>query len=122
MTRGTKVRQQEFPVLDQFDYHHKLEASDGLAITLFTKPSCASCQAWRRLLMQYKTFHPAVKIYQVDAEQDAALAQELEIFHLPALYLYINGKFHCQLQSEARISRFEAAMQDAILQPAQEAP
>ncbi len=108
--------------LDQFDYHHLLEETQGLAIVLFSKPGCRSCRSWRQLLLEYQALHPAISLFEVDVEREPALLHEYEIFHLPSLFLYVNGHFHCQLQAEARLSRIEQAVQRALVTPAAESP
>lgn len=108
--------------LDQFEFHHLLEESQGIAIVMFFSQGCSACAAWESLLLQYQQLHPAIALFQVDAQSEPALVHELEVFHLPSLFLYLNGQYHCQLQSEARLSRFEQAMQTAINRPAQDLP
>ncbi|MDH5229405.1 MAG: thioredoxin family protein [Gammaproteobacteria bacterium] len=113
---------QPFNQLDQFEFHHTLAETKGIALVLFTSEGCASCRAWQQLLDNYQQHHPAINLYCVDAQRESALIHELEIFHLPAIYLYANGVFHAEIQSEARLSRFEHAIQTALAQPAQEQP
>jgi thioredoxin-like negative regulator of GroEL len=66
--------------------------------------------------------HDNVTLYQVDVQRDMALAHEFGLFHLPALFLYLNGQFHCEFQSEARMEDLNAALTAAIDAPSQEAP
>lgn len=111
-----------FETLDQFDFHHRLAETQGIAIVLCTRRGCGSCKQWQKLLAEYKTLHPAIGLFEVDVEKEQALAHELEIFHLPAIFLYLNGRFHCELQAEANISKLEKAVQDAINAPPTEQP
>jgi hypothetical protein len=110
----------DLPTLDQFSYHHRLEESQGIVLVLFSAPGCSSCRAWRRLLAGYTG--PGVRSYLVDVEQDTALAREFEVFHLPALFLYLNGAFHGELQCEARAEALTQAIARAMAAPAREAP
>jgi thioredoxin-like negative regulator of GroEL len=91
--------------LDQFDFHGRLEDTRGAVVVLFAAPGCASCRHWKRFV-----------------QQDMALAHEFGVFHLPAVYLYLDGRFHCELQSEARPDRFDVALHEALQAPPQEAP
>ena len=111
-----------FVTLDQFEYHHQLAKNTGIALVIFTRSGCGSCNAWKELLKHYQGLHPAISLFEVDVEQEPGLAHELEIFHLPALFLYVDGEFHCQLQAEAKLSKLEQAIQSALASPADEQP
>ncbi len=108
--------------LDQFDFHDRLEESRGPVVVVFVTPGCASCRHWKRFLLDYARTHPGLALYQVNVQQDMALVHEFGVFHLPAVYLYLDGRFHCELQSEARRDRFDAALNEALQAPSQEAP
>lgn len=112
----------KFTSLDQFDYHHTLASTSGISLVIFWRRGCGSCNMWKSLLAQYQALHPAIHIFAVDVEQEAALVNELEIFHLPAMYLYANGDFHCELQVEAKLSKLEQAIHTALVLPATEQP
>ena len=57
---------------------------------------------------------------EVDAAKDPALAREFEVFHLPAVFVFVDGTYHCALHSEARPERIEAALQSALAAPEEE--
>ena len=63
-----------------------------------------------------------INVFQVDAELNMALSHEYELFHLPALFLFVNGEFHCELQAEARLPHLLHALDVALAAPAEEAP
>jgi len=111
-----------FPQLDQFEFHHRLAQTPGLTIVLFTSHGCSSCKAWKHLLADYRRQHLETHVFEVDAERDLALTREFAVFHLPALFLYLNGRYHCALQSEARMEPLEKAIELAVAGPAQEQP
>ena len=115
-------RKQPIPVLDQFNYHHVLAEQTGTTIVMFTKSGCQSCALWTKLLTHYGNAHATTGIFRVDAERDPGLAQELDIFHLPALFLYQNGEYHAALQSEAKLEKLERAVEEALQAPPQEHP
>jgi thioredoxin len=108
--------------LDQFDFHHRIGGTHGPALVLFHTPGCASCRHWKRLLADYAGLHDNVTLYQVDVQRDMALAHEFGLFHLPALFLFLNGQFHCEFQSEARLEHLCVALKVAIGAPPQEGP
>ena len=109
-------------VLDQFDFHHHIAETQGPALVLFHAPGCASCRQWKRLLVDYAQRYGAVALYEVDVQRDMALAHEFGLFHLPAVYLYLDGSFHCEIQSEARLEKVHSAIGAALEAPPREAP
>ncbi|MDH5376869.1 MAG: thioredoxin domain-containing protein [Gammaproteobacteria bacterium] len=117
-----KINSQAFKQLDQFDYHSVLEETKGISLVLFVKQSCSSCKSWASLLLNYQNFHPAIQLFLLDVERDPGLGEEFELFHLPGIFLYIDGQFHATIQSEARLSQFEAAVQKAVFSLPQETP
>ena len=120
--RYTASEMNAITTLDQFDFHHRVGATHGPALVLFHSPGCASCRHWKRLLADYAVLHDNVTLYQVDVQRDMALAHEFGLFHLPALFLYLNGQFHCEFQSEARMEDLSAALDAAMDASPQEAP
>jgi len=111
-----------FPTLDQFRFHHVLAETPGNALVIFTGEGCGSCRHWKRLLTAYQQQHPDLAVFEVDAGHDAALTREFHVFHLPALFLFHDGHFHASLQCEAHPDRLRTAIDDALAEPAQEAP
>ncbi|WJW75166.1 thioredoxin family protein [Thiohalobacter sp. IOR34] len=108
--------------LDQFDFHARLGDLPGASLVIFTAPSCGACRQWRRLLESYHRDHPALRLFEVDAAEDQALAREFDVYHLPALFLYLDGEFHSALQCEAQPAALEAAIDAALAGPGEEAP
>ena len=99
-----------FEPLDQFNFHHRLSELSGLAIIIFTGPACGSCRTWKELLSRFSETRKQLSLFEVDVEQDAALAAEFPVFHLPAIFLYIDGNFHASVQCEAS----QSALSDTI--------
>ena len=62
------------------------------------------------------------ELFEADLERDSALAAEFEVFHLPSIYLYIDGHFHCEIQCEANLDKLEHFIAEAVKQPPQEQP
>lgn len=108
--------------LDEHAFYSRLAETTGISIAFFTKPGCSSCRAWKRLLGELISLHPDVSVFEVDAEQNMALSHEYELFHLPALFLFVDGEFHRELQSEAHLPLLNKAIDAALSAPAMEAP
>lgn len=108
--------------LNELEFYPRLSETAGPSIVFFTKPGCSACRLWDRLLGDLLQQRHDINVYQVDAEQNMALSHEYELFHLPALFLFVNGEFHCELQAEARMPHLLAAINAALAAPAQDAP
>jgi thioredoxin 1 len=108
--------------LEQFDFHDRIGRSQGPALVLFHAPGCAACRHWKQLLADFARLHDNVSIYQVDVQRDMALAHEFGLYHLPALFLFLNGQFHCEFQSGGRMEDVRLALDAALRTPPQEAP
>lgn len=122
--RDTLATEATVPVapLSQFDYHHALTDTPGIALVLFTAPDCGSCRHWRRVFRQLASSAPWLHLFEVDAQRDTALAREFEIFHLPSLFLYREGHYHCALQAQATQEAVLTAIDRALALPPEEAP
>ncbi len=110
------------PSLDDFDFHARLAETPGVAVVMFTRPGCAACRHWARLLGELRRQHPAWAVFTVDVEENMALAREFGIFHLPSLHLYVDGEYHAELQCEARLPAVVAAIEALQAAAPQEAP
>jgi len=108
--------------LNEHEFYKTVEETTGPSIVFFSKPGCSSCRHWKGLLNDLLQQRLDINVFQVDAEQNMALSHEYELFHLPALFLFMNGEFHCQLQAEARMPRLLAALDAALAAPAEDAP
>ena len=93
-----------------------------MSLVFFTHSLCSSCRAWKQLLQIYAASHQAIRIFEVDAETEMALTNEFEVFHLPALFLYKDGRYHAPLQSVASLEAIDQAITQLISMPAEEMP
>ncbi|OOZ41365.1 hypothetical protein BOW53_04100 [Solemya pervernicosa gill symbiont] len=108
--------------IEEFEFHHTLEATPGLSIVFFTGVGCASCRHWKRLFETQPPDFPDLQLFEVDAERSQALTREFDVFHLPALFLYRDGQFHRPLQAEASPQGLQRAIELALELPSEEAP
>lgn len=111
-----------FRPLDQFEFHHHLAETPGTALVIFTTPACGACRCLKQLFAEHRGEFSDLTLFEVDAERDLALTREFDVFHLPALFLYRDGRFHCELQAEAHPRRLREAIDAAVAAPAEEAP
>ena len=97
--------------LDEFTLHKRLAEQPGVSLVLFTSPACGACRSVERLL---PSAAPATaRLFKVDVRQAQALARAYEVFHLPALFLFRDGRYHAALGR---------ALAEALARPAQEEP
>ncbi|HRH81152.1 MAG TPA: thioredoxin family protein [Thiobacillaceae bacterium] len=106
--------------LDEFTLHQSLAGLSGQALVLFTSSGCGTCRSVERRLPEAA---PAgVRLYKVDVQQAQALARAYEVFHLPALFLFVDGHFHARLNCEVTPAALGRALLAALAAPAQEEP
>lgn len=108
--------------LSQFDYYHQLASVQGLALVYYTAPACGTCHQLKRALTLYLQVHDDVEVFEVDAVHEAGLVNSFEVFHLPSMFLYQSGVFHCELHSEAHPEKLRLAIQEALLRAPEEEP
>jgi len=110
------------PALSQFDFHLRLGETPGIALVMFSSPDCGGCRHLRQVLREVHRREPGWRLFEVDAQRDQALTHEFEVFHLPTIFLFHDGEFHCQLQAEAHPAAIIAATGSALQRPPEEAP
>lgn len=116
--------------LDEFTFFPSLEYSSGIVMVFFTGPHCASCHHLKSLLnlehsqftQHYADSTLSFSAYEIKADKAAALVNEFGVFHLPSLYLYKDGQFHCELHAEAVPAKLIEAIDIALSKPAEEEP
>lgn len=110
------------PALSQFDFHARLSETAGTTLVMFSSPDCGGCRHLRQVLREVHRLEPRWQLFEVDAQRDQALTHEFEVFHLPTIFLFRDGEFHCQLEAEARPAAIVAATRSALQRPPEEAP
>lgn len=90
-------------------------------MVLFSAPHCGACRAWKQLLPQALA-DVAGAFHEVDVSEATGVARYFGIFHLPTIYLYRDGRFHAELQCEARPDAIRKAVHALLEAPAQDEP
>ena len=90
-------------------------------MVLFSAPHCGSCRTWKRLLPDALS-GLADSLYEVDVGEATGVARYYGIFHLPTVFLYRDGRFHAELQCEARQDAIRHRAQDLLAAPPQDEP
>jgi thioredoxin 1 len=110
-----------FSRLAEGAFHARLAATAGVAAVLFSAPHCGSCRAWKRLLPDALS-GLAGSLFEVDVGEATGVARYFGIFHLPTVYLYRDGRFHAELQCEARQEVIHETARQLLAAPAQDEP
>lgn len=108
--------------VDESEYHHLIPAHRGNLLVIFTGHSCSSCAVLRRALRNMLEGGERLRVFEVDAHANMGLVQEFDVFHLPAMFLYVDGEFHAEIHSAPLAARLRAAIHKALVSPPQEAP
>ncbi len=112
--------------LDEFTIHDVLPEQSGVALIFFSGPHCASCHHLKSLLnseyQKFLDYFGQFSAFEIKADKAAALVNEFGVFHLPSLYLYKDGAYHCELQVEAITSKLIEAIELALSKSAEEEP
>lgn len=110
-----------FPELSEFDFHPRLAASPGVAVVMFSGPHCGACKRLEKHLPAWLGGR-ANHLYKVDAQRSTALARAYEVFHLPSLFVFVDGHYHAPLHAEAAPGPMAAALDNLLREPAHEEP
>jgi thioredoxin-like negative regulator of GroEL len=108
--------------LSQFDFHTRIAETTGVALTVFTSVDCGACRHLRQVLPAVLRLRPEWQVFEIDAQREAGLTNEFEVFHLPSVFVFYDGQYHCPLGAESRPSAIIDAVHTALQRPAQEAP
>lgn len=108
--------------LSQFNFHHHINEDKGISIVVFSSIDCGACRHIENALAQVQQAKKSWHIYKVDAQLDAALVNEFEVFHLPSLFLFHNGQYHCPLNCNALPSSIIEKVESCLRLPAEESP
>jgi thioredoxin-like negative regulator of GroEL len=111
-----------FESLTQFDLHHRVAEQRTPTLVFFSSVGCGACRHLKTSLTSVKARRPDWQIFEVDAQHEMGLTREFEVFHLPSLFLFADGQYHAQLHCEAVPGKIEHAVEQALKQPAEDAP
>ncbi len=95
-----------------------IDLQPGVVVVMFTAAACGACRQMHAALEQC----PELNVIEVDAGEEQALANEFEVFHLPALFVYRNGYYHGALEVEPLPSHIRAEIEALLARPPQDPP
>ena len=106
--------------LSYFDYYQILDHRQEPSLVCFTKPSCGGCRRLKKILNETPLKIPGLQCFDVLVEDSYGLVEEFEIFHLPTMLLYVQGQYHCEVNSRLTRHDLEEAITLALQRPAEE--
>ncbi|MCA9657194.1 MAG: hypothetical protein KC486_02525 [Myxococcales bacterium] len=111
------------PAIETVDDHLVYRALErgGDVLLLITSPFCGACKATRRAIAGLPA-GVVDRILDADAGASPGLVADLEVFHLPALFLFRDGAFHRPIEAPPQIAALVAAIENAKAAPASEPP
>jgi thioredoxin 1 len=107
--------------LTEFDFHPILAASAGISLVMFSGPDCGVCRHLETILPELTHDLPS-HLYKVNAQKSTALARAYDVFHLPSLFVFVDGHYHGPLHTELTRAKFLPAMKALLTSPPQEEP
>lgn len=110
-----------FAELSEFDFHARIAASSGTALVMFSGPDCGACRRLEKYLPEWLSGR-VNHFFLVNVQRSTALAREYEVFHLPGLFVFVNGHFHGPLHAPAAPMPMIDALMKLISEPAHEEP
>jgi len=108
--------------LEEPDFHHVMSQTPGVALVYFTHSACSSCRVLARSLTEMLAAGDDLQVFAVDAAHNMGLVREMEVFHLPAMFLFRDGHFHRPLDSEPTPARLREVIASTLALPPVEAP
>lgn len=94
--------------IDDHNVHARLRsASDALVV--LTSPFCGACRAMLRALAELSA-ERVPTILVADVGESPGLAADLEVHHLPALFLFRDGALHRPIEAPPRAPALLAAV------------
>ena len=95
--------------LTDIDAWPRIEALEGEALLIIGAQGCGACRRLRALLATLDEVDLPDVIFEVEAERAPGLVAELELFHLPGLYLVRGGELHA-MEAELSAPALRAAI------------
>ncbi|MFN7147184.1 MAG: thioredoxin domain-containing protein [Myxococcota bacterium] len=100
-------------LLHGLDVDRTLHHARGPVLLVVTKPGCGACRALKAALAGTPDVD-RLAAWEVDATGAPALVEELALFHLPALWLFVDGEPAEAIAAPPDPARLSAALADAI--------
>jgi hypothetical protein len=103
--------------LHGLDVDATLARTPGPHLLVFTSPGCGSCRALTRALDAMEPIE-GLALWEIAAGDAPGLVEELDVFHLPALFLFRDGELHRPVSAPPAAPRLRDAIRAALDAPA----
>jgi len=94
--------------ISPFDYFHVLDARNEPSLVIVTSPACGACRRLTHILQEAQLDVDGLKCWQLQAAASVGLLEELEVFHLPAMFLYAQGDCLGEIQCVLTVDAIRA--------------
>ena len=94
-----------------------LEAAGGPVVVAFGTPGCGGCRRLRALLPALGEAVTGVDLAYAEAERCPGILADLEAFHLPAIWLFVDGDPWAPIQAPLRVAALTEAIAAALAGP-----
>ena len=111
----------KFTELNESDFHAQVSSSADVTLVMFSGPDCGACKRLEKYLPEWLSGH-VNHFFKIDAQRSTALVRAFEVFHLPSLFVFVNGHYHAPLQAEAAPAPLIDALRLLLSEPAHEEP
>ncbi len=100
-------------LLDEMTFDRRMAQEDGASLVVFTSVFCGACKRLKRILEAMDADLPC-KLYEVDAGHSPGLVDDLEVFHLPAMFLYLKGELKGPVHAAPQPEPLKAAIRQML--------
>lgn len=100
--------------LHGLDLDRALHVATGPVLLVVTRPGCGACRGVKAALSAVAPIE-GLAVYEVDASEAPALVDELGIFHLPALWVVLDGEPVVEVRASAVPARLDVALRAALV-------
>jgi len=101
--------------LDAFDYHLVLDNRLEPSLVFFSSPACGACKRLKEVLRGGRLSPQGLVCREVQADQSQGLLEDLEVFHLPAIFLYAEGENLGPIETLLQLDAIDDAIQKMLI-------
>lgn len=101
------------PTLHGLDIDRTLHTTPGAVLLVFTKPGCGACRALKAALAAAGELE-GLTAHEVDVVSAPALVDELDLYHLPAMWLFADGEPVTTIDAPPSPEQLRAALASAV--------
>ncbi|WP_053133153.1 thioredoxin [Pseudomonas sp. CMR5c] len=106
--------------LTDFDVDQTLLGLSGVSLVIFTSPGCSACRWARQQLPRLDL--PVDCLCWIDAGDNGGAVERYQVFHLPALFVVRDARFHGGIESRLTAGELALGLDQALERLPEELP